>query len=637
MGTDLVAANSPTAFRKFTRALLRDLTALNRMLDEGLIETGITRIGAEQEMFLVDEAWRPAPASLRLLEDLDPRYFTTELALFNLEANLSPRVLQGRCFSEMHEELDKRVEEAERAARANRARVVLTGILPTLAKSDLDLSNITPRERYFALNESLKQAGGGSFRLKIRGTDELRITHDSVMLEACNTSCQVHLQVAAEAFAHTYNVAQVVTGPVLAGAVNSPLLFGRRLWSETRIALFQQSLDTRGADLHMREMSPRVRFGGSWVRESVAELFQEDIAAFRVLLAQEIEEDPLEALSRGEVPKLDALQLHNSTVYRWNRPCYGMSQGKPHLRIECRALPSGPTTIDEMANTVLWIGAVLGCAARYPDITERIDFDDTKTNFLSASRQGLRAVLVWLDGEAKPADRVILEEIIPLAREGLALHPISSEDVDRYLGVVQERVEKGVTGSAWQLRSLSALRKAGTRGEAMAAITAAMHRQRALGLPVAQWESPDLSEAGGWRHHYTRVEQFMSTSLTTVAADEPVELVAYLMNLHDIRHVLIETKEHRLVGIVSYRSVLRIIAQGRSLHEMELTPVSEVMTTDPVTVAPETPTLRAIEMMRKHKVSALPVISGEQLVGIVTETDFMPIAYQLLEELLHAE
>ena len=299
MGQDVVPKTSPEAIRTFTRALLRDMQALDRLLSEGLIESGIRRFGAEQEMFLVNDGWRPAPVAVEVLAELEDPAFTTELARFNLEANLSPRVMEGSCFSDMQDEADRLVGEVRTAAARHDAKVVLSGILPTLSKSDLAMKNITPRARYFALNEAMNKVSQGSFKLRIQGNDELMIEHDSVMLEACNTSFQVHLQVSAEEFPGFYNAAQTVTAPVLAAAVNSPLLFGRRLWAETRIALFQQSLDTRGTDLHMREMSSRVRFGDQWVRESVVELFQEDIARFRVLLATDVEEDPLEVLEAG--------------------------------------------------------------------------------------------------------------------------------------------------------------------------------------------------------------------------------------------------------------------------------------------------------------------------------------------------
>jgi len=636
MGVDVVPQRSPQAIRTFTRALLRDLQALERLLAEGMIETGVRRFGAEQELFLVDEAWRPAPVAVEVLEDLNDEPFTTELARFNLEANLSPRLLEGSCFSDMHAELDEYVARVREAAQRRDCEVILTGILPTLTKSDLSLDNITPRARYYALNEAMHAAGPGAFRLRIRGTDELIIQHDSVMLESCNTSAQIHLQVSAEEFAHYYNVAQAVIGPILAACVNSPLLFGRRLWAETRIALFQQSLDTRGADLHMREMSPRVRFGGSWLEESVAELFQEDIATFNVLLAAEIDEEPFGVLEAGGVPRLQALQLFNGTVYRWNRPCYGISNGKPHLRIECRALPSGPSTLDEMANLVVWIGTVLGVAKRVPDLTEHMDFDDAKGNFLAASRLGLRSGMTWLDGESGPADRLLLDTLLPLAREGLGDYPVAQGDVDHYLGVFEERVKARVTGADWALRSFGDLKRTGTSGERLAALTAAAVRQQKAGIPVVQWEPAELGEAGGWKHNYMRVEQYMTTTLTTVNQDELVEMVAYLMHVRQIRHVLVEDSEHRLVGIVSYRSILRLMSEGRTRTEVENMPVSEVMERKPVTVAPETPTLEAIDQMRRHRVSALPVVKDGQLVGLVSETDYMPMAYHLLEDALQS-
>ena len=636
MGVDVAPKRTPEAIRIFTRALLRDLQALERILADGMIESGIRRFGAEQEFFLVDKAWRPAPVAVEVLDDLNDDPFTTELARFNLEANLSPRVLEGSCFSDMHTELDSYVTRVRDAARRHDSEVILTGILPTLTKSDLSLDNITPRARYYVLNEAMK-AGRSGFKLRIRGTDELMIQHDSVMLEACNTSAQIHLQVTAEEFAHFYNVAQAVTGPILAVSVNSPLLFGRKLWAETRIALFAQSLDTRSADLHLREMSPRVRFGGSWLEKSVTELFQEDIATFRVLLAADVDEDPLAVLDEGGVPKLRALGLFNGTVYRWNRPCYGISGGKPHLRIECRALPAGPSTVDEMANTVFWIGAVLGMARKVPDLTERMEFDDAKGNFLAASRLGLGAGMSWLDGTSSPADRLVLETLLPLAEEGLGAYPVHRSEIDRYLGVIQRRVEAGVTGASWALRSLSRLKRAGTKGEQLAALTSATVRQQNAGKPVVEWDLAELNEAGGWKYNYLRVEQYMTTSLTTVNQDELVELVAYLMHVRQIRHVLIEDNDHRLVGIVSYRSILKLMAEGRTQAEAESMPVSDVMEQHPVTVAPETPTLEAISKMRSNRVSALPVVQNGQLVGLVSETDFMPMAYHLLEERLQGD
>jgi CBS domain-containing protein len=602
------------------------------MLAEGLFETGIRRIGAEQEMFLVNEAWRPASTALEILEKLDGP-FTPELALYNLEANVEPRVLEGGCFGDLHARLEELVEQARDAAATVATEIALTGILPTLSKSDVTLENITPRTRYYALNEAFAQARAGEpYKLRIQGADELYTEHESVMLESCNTSFQIHLQVEPEEFAHIYNVAQVVTAPVLAASVNSPVLFGKHLWKETRIALFQQSIDTRRGSVHMRDMSPRVRFGEDWVHNGVTDLFQEDIARFRVLLTRDVTEDPLAVLDEGGIPSLQALSLHNGTVYRWNRPCYGVGGGKPHLRIECRVIPSGPTIIDEVANTAFWIGFVLGASVEYGDIRERIDFTDAKSNFLAAARNGLKGGFRWLDGAMRSARELILEEALPIARSGLADAGVSSNDIDRYLGIIRERVESGTTGARWTERSLQRMRGHGTRSERLAAVTAGAIAREHSGTPCHLWTDAELREAGGWRLNYERIEQLMTTSLFTVDEGELVDMVAFLMERKNIRHVLVEDAANKLVGMVSYRSVLRLMAEGFDPTTNEAPPVSDIMVRDPVSVAPETPTLEAIDTMRRNEVSCLPVVDDGKLVGIVSESDFMPLAYDLLED-----
>jgi CBS domain-containing protein len=619
--------------RAFSKALLKDLQALEKMLENGLIESGVRRFGCEQEMFLVDRAWRPAPVAMEVLERLDGEAFTTELARFNLEMNVEPMMLGGACLSALQKSIEELLDMAREAASEEGADVVLAGILPTLGKSDLTLDNISPMPRYYALNESLTRMRGRAYRLQIQGRDELQIEHDSVMLEACNCGCQVHLQVDSTEFAPMYNAAQAMTGPVLAAAVNSPVLFGKRLWAETRIAVFRQSIDTRSTSVHLREFSTRVRFGDRWVKESVAELFQEDIAQFRVLLAQETVEDPFEQLAAGDIPRLQALQLHNGTVYRWNRPCYGISEGKPHLRIECRVLPSGPTVLDEVANAAFWIGLVLGAKHEYGDITERLSFDDAKYNFLTASRQGLDAGFRWVDGQSVTAPELILETLLPLARAGLEAY-VDRSEIDKYLGVIHDRVQSRGTGSDWMMRSLSEMEDRGSRSERMTALTAAIANRQSERKPCHEWELAMLEEAGGWTRKYVKVEDYMTTQLFTVQEDELLEMVAFLMERNQIRHVPVEDEQNRLVGLVSYRSILRMASDMGNEGDKGTTPVKTIMERDPVCVTPETSTLEAIDMMRKNAVSCLPVLKGEKLVGLVTEADFMPIAYELLEKQL---
>ncbi len=450
--------------RLFTKRLLTDLRALESMLADGMIESKVRRIGAEQEFFLVGDGWRPACLSMEILEDIDDPHFTTELGKFNLEANLDPLVFGGECLSQLESQLNESLAKAREAARRHDAHVVLTGILPTLRKSDLELDNMTPIPRYYALNRALNRLRGGAYEFRIKGLDELMVQHDSVMLEACNTSFQIHFQVGAEEFANLYNIAQAVAAPVLAVANNSPLLFGHRLWSETRIALFQQAVDTRSATHHMRERAPRVSFGRRWVKKSVTELYKEDISRFKILLGTEEEEDPFAKLEAGVAPELHALRMHNGTVYRWNRACYGLTNGKPHLRIENRILPSGPSPVDEVANAAFWFGLISAMARKYEDITRVMEFEDAAANFTRAARSGLNAEITWLEGRTCPASELIRDELLPLAREGLAEGGIVSKDIDVYLGVIEKRVDTRMTGGRWILNSLAGMKNRGTAG-----------------------------------------------------------------------------------------------------------------------------------------------------------------------------
>ncbi|MEE9270563.1 MAG: CBS domain-containing protein [Candidatus Krumholzibacteria bacterium] len=620
--------------RAFTKALLEDVQAIERMLADGLIESGVRRIGAEQEMFLVDRAMHPAMTALDVLERLDHPQFATELGLFNLEVNLSPQDFGGDCLWRMEQELEGLLSQARRAAKSVESRVLMTGILPTIKQKDLTLEAMTPSPRYLQLNRTMSEHRGGDFSMLIKGLDELGVTHDNVMFEACNTSFQIHFQVSADEFANLYNLAQAVTAPVLAAAVNSPVFLQHRLWHETRVALFQQSLDTRSETHQARKAPPRVVFGDRWVKDSVLEIFREDIARFRVLIAAEPEESPLELLDRGDIPPLSALCLHNGTVYRWNRPCYGIRDGRAHLRIEHRALPAGPTVVDEMANAAFFFGLMTVLGDKYDDITEVMTFDDAKSNFLLAARYGLQARLRWVDGKAMSAEKLILKELLPLARKGLRSRKIRSRDVDRYLGIIERRVKSGQTGTQWALDSLAAMDPASRTEERYRALTACMYERNLAGKPVHEWKLAQLDEGIDWRDSYRTVEQVMATDLFTVHPEDLVDLAANLMDWEHIRHVPVEDNEGKLVGLISHRQLLRLVGRGMKTGA-EPVAVRELMTSDPLTIGPQAGSLEAIEIMRKNRVSCLPVVKDDnKLVGIVTEVDFINAAARLLEEQL---
>ena len=621
--------------RVFTQALLRDVHGLERLLESGAVETGIRRIGLEQEMFLVDEMFRPAPVAVEVLDLIaDPRV-TSEIGRFNLECNADPLLFGGDCLSRMEAELEVLLNIVHDATSTLGVTPVLTGILPTLRKSDLTIENMVPAKRYYALNDALTRLRGGPYVLSIKGTDELRLTHDSVMLESCNASFQVHFQVGPEEFARLYNIALAVTAPVLAAAANSPLMLGRRLWHETRIAVFQQSVDTRQTMPEVREIAPRVSFGRDWVRDSVLEIFREDISRFKVILGREIEEDPFAAMEAGRAPALKALQLFNSTVYRWNRACYGVGpDGAAHLRIENRVLPAGPTVLDEVANAAFWYGLVSALANEGSDIRKTMSFDAVRTNFVSAARLGLDAQLEWMNGETYTAQNLICDHLIPLADRGLQDGGVIRPDIDRYLGTIRDRVSQRRTGARWLLNSLGSMGREGTGEERMTALVAATVERQATGRPVHEWEEARIGEGGGLKPSYLRVEQYMATDLRTVHEDETIDLVANLMDWNHVHHIPVEDNDHRLVGLISHRPLLRFLASDAARRATGPIPASRVMARELVTVSPNTGTLEAIDLMRDHGISCLPVVQGERLIGIVTEHDFMRIARTLLVEML---
>jgi len=620
----------------FMKALLEDLRALEYMIETGRFETGVARIGAEQEVFLVDGNMRPAPISLKVLDCAKDSRLTTEIARFNLEANLTPLPLTGGCFQQMEQELNELLSLVRKSAETFGADVLLSGILPTLQKSDLTLENLAPIPRYSQLNEGVMRLRGGPFAIHIKGLDELQITHDNVMMESCNTSFQVHFQTSPAEFADAYNMAQAITAPVLAAAVNSPLLFGHRLWQETRVALFQHSIDSRTRNQLARSQPTRVSFGDGWLRNSVVELFHDQISRFRPIMITQPDEDPFQVLTRGEVPLLSALRMHNGTVWRWNRACYGVADGIAHVRIENRALPSGPTVQDEMANAAFFVGLMVALPNEYGAVANRLSFDDAKENFFAAARHGLNAQLRWLDGKSFSATFLILNELLPLARAGLKQSKVASIDIDKYLGVLEERVRSGQTGAQWMLNSLTALNGSEPIDMRTRTLTSAILARQKEGKPVHEWKLADAGELDDWSQSYQIVGQFMSTDLFTLRPNDLVDLAASLMEWRHIRHVPVEDENGRLVGLVTHRGLLRLLSRGSTAPDATSMTVREIMKPNPISVTSTTPTLEAIEIMRSSGIGCLPVVDDNQLVGIVTSYDFLTATASLFKQHLTA-
>ena len=622
--------------RQFMLTLLSELRALETMVAQDRFERGVMRIGAEQELFLVDRTYQPAPGALDLLEALDDGHYTTELGLFNLEINADPQPFEGQGLAQLEGQLTALYDKVRTACEGLELQPVLVGILPTIGKTDLGLDNMVPKPRYMALNRAMASARGEAFDFSIKGIDELSVKHDSVMVEAVNASFQVHLQIPEpERFAHYYNIAQLLLAPVLSAGTNSPVLFGRRLWHETRIAVFEQSCDIRTPGLHLRDAMGRVSFGRGWLQGSIVDLFKENVARFRALVGTEITEDAEDIVAHGGSPEFKALRLHSGTIYRWNRGCYGISEnGQPHLRIELRVLPSGPTIADEVANGAFWLGLMSEMAAE-GDITQRIDFDHARMNLYAAARDGMSARFTWLDGEDILAQTLILDRLVPMARAGLARAGVDSELIVKYIGIVERRVRAMRSGARWVLKSLSGMQKRSTHGSRMTALVAAMIARQKTDQVVVDWAPATLDENDSMRTGVQKVSQYMQTDVVSVRPDDPIELVSELMSWERIRYLPVEDDRGRLVGLVSYRTLLRHLHEVTKVaadnRKMAL-PVSSLMKRNLVTVTPDTPMRDAIQLMLRHRIGALPVVQGEHLVAFITEQDFVGIASMFLAD-----
>ena len=619
--------------REFTKAILNDLRAFEKMLAEGYFEEDVLRIGAEQEMFLVDSSMAPSPVALEILKDAGDGRLTTEIGLFNLEANLTPLDFTGNCLNRMESELRDVLDIVQNSAEKFGSNVVLVGILPTIRRSDLAMESITPKPRYYELNRILTELHGSDRNILIKGLDELNLHLKDAFIEICNTSFQVHLQVGISEFANYYNWSQAVSGPVLASAVNSPLLMEHRLWHETRVALFKRAVDSRSPAHQARSQPARVNFGDRWVSESILEILQEDVARFRIILTRELEHDSLEVLKGGGIPKLSGWQMHNGTIWRWNRVCYGVMNNKPSLRIEARYLPSGPTVIDEMANSAFFLGLMMALPKEFGDVRKVLSFDAAKNNFFGAARFGVNSQMTWIGNKNFRAARLILDELLPRAREGLKDVGIDESDIDRLLGVIEDRVNEERTGSKWILESLDAMDPDAKKNIRMRTLVAEMIENQKRGIPIHKWELAQISENTDWIDNYRRIEQFMSTDLFTVRPEDVVDLAASLMNWKHIRHVPVEDDSGNLVGIVSHRDLLELVADDK-FAESEQIAVRDIMRTEMITAPPQTPTLEALTLMRKKSIGCLPVVHDGKLVGIVTTLDFLTVSSKLFEERL---
>lgn len=611
------AITSEAQRKKVIYHLLNDVRALEQMIKDDHFEKGIQRVGAEQELCLINKHYRPSLDAMEILEKVNDPHFTTELALFNLEINLDPVVLKNECFSILKDQLYSLLSKVKKAAHdVGDVRILLAGILPTLKKKDLVFNNMTPFDRYKILNEVLKNIRGDDFKLRIRGVDELILKHKSILFEACNTSFQVHLQIDLDEIVDKYNWSQAIAGPMLSIMCNSPVLMGRELWSETRIALFQQSIDLRNTSYLLREQKPRVSFGNSWFRKSIIELFTDDISRYTPLVTTDFTEDSLELLNSGSIPKLNALNLHNGTLYKWNRVCYGVQNNKPHLRIENRYIPSGPSVEDEIANALLWVGVMQGMPDDYKEIWKKMSFKDARGNFINAARTGIDTYFNWF-GEGISAKRLLKKILIPMAKKGLKRSEINKSDIKYYLNIIEQRINNNKNGSKWIVRSKRNLLKTTTRYESCILLTHHMYKNQQLNLPVHKWDLAEV-DINKMSNIFDNIYRIMTTELFVVNENDLVELVAKIMEWKNINHLPVVNEVNKITGIIT-KSNLDVLDIQKTKDDLVI--AKDIMVKKVISVDPDTLIEDAKEIMIKNEIGCLPVIDGDELIGILTKSD----------------
>jgi hypothetical protein len=488
MGQDVAARVFSRADRQRYREKVRTcLDVFARMLADERFEAGRGSFGLEIELNLTDDAGVPAMANAVVLEAIADPNFQTELGQFNVEINIAPRRFTERVFAELEEGVRASLNHGEDRARTTGAHMMIIGILPTVDEAHLNAAAFSANPRYQLLNEQIFAARGEDLEIDIRGIERLSTYADTIAPEAACTSVQLHLQVEPEAFAAHWNAAQAIAGVQAAVGANAPFFFGKELWRETRIALFEQATDTRPDELKAQGVRPRVWFGERWIT-SIFDLFEENVRYFPALLPVCEPEDPVETLARGDIPQLAELRLHNGTIYRWNRPIYDVVRGRPHLRVENRILPAGPTVVDILANAAFYYGLLRVLVEEDRPVWTQMSFSAAEENFHVGARDGIEARVYWPGVGEVPVAELVLRRLLPQAHDGLERLGIAAADRDRLLGAIERRCVTLRNGASWQSQTFHRLFDSGLeRDEALRQMTVRYRELMHANEPVHDW------------------------------------------------------------------------------------------------------------------------------------------------------
>jgi gamma-glutamyl:cysteine ligase YbdK (ATP-grasp superfamily) len=476
MGEDVTETEFTRQDRQRYRAKVRRcLDVFARMLSESHFDFEHPLTGLEIEFNLIDDSQNPTMKNAEVLQEIADEDFQTELGQFNIEINVRPRKLAGTATAELETDLRASLNNAEQHARKAGAHIVMIGILPTLTLDDLTGKSLSLNPRYALINEQILAARGEDLKISIDGPERLSCYADTIAPEAACTSVQYHLQVSPQEYAANWNASQSIGGVQLALGANSPFLFGKELWRETRIALFEQATDTRPEELKAQGVRPRVWFGERWIT-SIFDQFEENVRYFPALLPICDDEDPVEVLGRGDTPRLQELRMHNGTIYRWNRPVYDVYRGKPHLRVENRVLPAGPTVVDILANAAFYYGVLRVLAEEERPIWSRMSFAAAEDNFYQGAKHGINAHIYWPGLGEVPATELVLRRLLPMAYEGLDRWDVDPVVRDRLLGIIEGRCTSNVNGAEWQAQTVNAIDDAREPLDRREALREMLHR-----------------------------------------------------------------------------------------------------------------------------------------------------------------
>jgi gamma-glutamyl:cysteine ligase YbdK (ATP-grasp superfamily) len=488
MGRDISSETfSREQRRKYRLKLSENLETFARYLQKADFVDEAT-IGLEMEINLITPTGEPTLTSMPVLQEIDSEEFTTEIGAHNIELNFPVLQPGGRGLADLEAGLVERLATAGEAAKAVDTQLVTVGMLPSLTEDVLRAETwMNPERRYAALNSSVVDSRGEDIRMHFTGDEEVDFYIPTIAPEAACTSVQLHLQVHPSEFAPSWNAAQAIGGPQVALAANSPFFVGRKGWHESRIVVFQQAIDTRPPELAAQGVRPRVWFGDRWIN-SVFDLWEENVRWFPALIPESREAAGEPLLTEAAAPRLHELVLHNGTIWRWNRPVYDPGTDRPHLRLENRILPAGPTVKDTVANAAFFYGAVEALKNDPRPLWSRMEFDQAWENFYDCAEYGLDARVVWPGIGKIGVDDLLAEELIPLAARGMASLGVDEDLISEYTSILQGRVETGRNGARWQLDTVDELEEMGlSRADALIEMTLRYRRHQLTNEPVHTW------------------------------------------------------------------------------------------------------------------------------------------------------